>query len=111
MSFFFYLHVKTSNVYSLSILFFLGLSAIVLADTDWSYTHEHSQLEDDFAKVSAQARADEFKKMSKLLAVSFLLLVFFLSILFIRMLLISHLHTTLETSRKRAFRTSFITIE
>lgn len=46
--------------------------AILLADTDWSYSHEHSQLEEDFAKVSAQARADEFKKMSKALAVSLL---------------------------------------
>ncbi|KAI9260508.1 RHD3/Sey1 [Phascolomyces articulosus] len=49
-------------------LFVNGAKDIVLADTDWSYTHEHSQLEEAFAKVSAQARADEFKKMSKQLA-------------------------------------------
>lgn len=44
--------------------------AIVLPETDWSYDHEHSQLEEDFAKISAQARADEFRKMSKALSVS-----------------------------------------
>ncbi|KAI8139063.1 RHD3/Sey1 [Fennellomyces sp. T-0311] len=49
-------------------LFVSGAKSLVLADTDWSFGHEHSQLEEDFAKVSAQARADEFKKMSKLLA-------------------------------------------
>ncbi|KAI7858071.1 RHD3/Sey1 [Circinella umbellata] len=49
-------------------LFITAAKDMVLADTDWSYTHEHSQLEEDFAKVSAQARADEFKKMSKQLA-------------------------------------------
>ncbi|KAI7880440.1 root hair defective 3 GTP-binding protein [Lichtheimia hyalospora FSU 10163] len=49
--------------------FFLeGAKAIVLPDTDWSYDNEHNQLEEDFAKISAQARADEFRKMSKALS-------------------------------------------
>ncbi|ORY96959.1 RHD3/Sey1 [Syncephalastrum racemosum] len=48
--------------------FITGAKAIVLPETDWSYGHEHGQLEEAFAKVSAQARADEFKKMSKALS-------------------------------------------
>lgn len=71
----------------------------MLSDTDWSYSHEHSQLEEEFAKVSAQARADEFKKMSKALAVRTLMddghaVCFSIETI-----------SLLETSRKRIIRT------
>jgi protein SEY1 len=41
--------------------------AIVLPDTDWSYDSEFDQLQEDFTQLSAQARSDEIKKMTKML--------------------------------------------
>ncbi|KAF7730665.1 Dynamin-like GTPase that mediates homotypic ER fusion [Apophysomyces ossiformis] len=54
--------LKTANDYFLE-----GAKAIVLPETDWSFTHEHTLLEEEFAEASSKARADEFKKMSKAL--------------------------------------------
>ncbi|KAI8391135.1 RHD3/Sey1 [Radiomyces spectabilis] len=54
--------LKSANEY-----FLTGAKDIILPETDWSYDHEHSLLEEEFAEVSARARADEFKKMSKAL--------------------------------------------
>ncbi|KAI8071554.1 root hair defective 3 GTP-binding protein-domain-containing protein [Gongronella butleri] len=48
-------------------LFVDGAKKIVLADTDWSYAHELTQLDEEFEQVSTKARSDEFKKMSKAL--------------------------------------------
>ncbi|KAG2179969.1 hypothetical protein INT43_003756 [Umbelopsis isabellina] len=44
-----------------------GAQSIILPDTDWSYDSEFDQLQDDFAELSAQARSDEIKKMTKML--------------------------------------------
>lgn len=44
-----------------------GAQSIILADTDWSYDSEFDQLQEDFAELSAQARSDEIKKMTKML--------------------------------------------
>ncbi|KAI9305421.1 RHD3/Sey1 [Cunninghamella echinulata] len=54
--------LKGANDYFLE-----GAKAIILPDTDWSYTHEHTLLEEEFENISTKARADEFKKMSKAL--------------------------------------------
>ncbi|KAI8080051.1 RHD3/Sey1 [Halteromyces radiatus] len=48
-------------------VFLSGAKALVLPDTDWSYTHELTILEEEFDVLSTKARADEFKKMSKAL--------------------------------------------
>ncbi|KAG0165182.1 Dynamin-like GTPase that mediates homotypic ER fusion [Apophysomyces sp. BC1034] len=54
--------LKTANDY-----FLKGAQAIALADTDWSFSHEHTLLEEEFSEASSKARADEFKKMSEAL--------------------------------------------
>ncbi|KAG0750165.1 hypothetical protein G6F57_002157 [Rhizopus arrhizus] len=45
--------------------FLTGAKAIILLDTDWSYTNELSILEEEFNEVSNTARAEELKKMTK----------------------------------------------
>ncbi|KAL0077925.1 RHD3/Sey1 [Phycomyces blakesleeanus] len=55
--------LKESNEY-----FLKGAKEIILPDTDWSYSHEHSLLEEEFGEVSSRARSEEFRKMSKALS-------------------------------------------
>lgn len=52
-------------------IFLNGAKALVLPDTDWSYTNEYKTLEEEFTELSTKARTDEFKKMTKSLTVSF----------------------------------------
>ncbi|CAO3702659.1 unnamed protein product [Rhizopus stolonifer] len=48
--------------------FFLsGAKAIVLSDTDWSYTTELNAVEEEFSEASNTARTEELKKMTILL--------------------------------------------
>lgn len=51
-------------------LFLNGAKALLLPDTDWSYTNELNILEEEFSEVATKARTDEFKKMTKNLTVS-----------------------------------------
>ncbi|CAO3654175.1 unnamed protein product [Mucor hiemalis] len=46
-------------------LFLNGAKALLLPDTDWSYTNELNILEEEFSEVATKARTDEFKKMTK----------------------------------------------
>ncbi|KAI9022781.1 RHD3/Sey1 [Phycomyces nitens] len=55
--------LKEANEY-----FLKGAKEIILPDTDWSYSHEHSLLEEEFGEVSSRARSEEFRKMSKALS-------------------------------------------
>lgn len=43
--------------------------AILLSDTDWTYTNELNSIEEEFNEVSNMARAEELKKMTKTLTV------------------------------------------
>lgn len=56
----YYMSYQLNNVFS----------ALILPDTDWSYTNELNTLEEEFSQVSTKARTDEFRKMTKSLAVS-----------------------------------------
>ncbi|CAO3701686.1 unnamed protein product [Rhizopus stolonifer] len=47
--------------------FLSGAKAILLSDTDWTYTNELSSIEEEFNEVSNKARAEELKKMTKTL--------------------------------------------
>ncbi|KAI7866873.1 RHD3/Sey1 [Spinellus fusiger] len=61
-------HVVESSLKAANDYFVDGAKAIILSETDWSYTHEHSLLEEEFAEASSRARAEEFRKMSKALS-------------------------------------------
>ncbi|KAI8637905.1 RHD3/Sey1 [Parasitella parasitica] len=54
--------LKTATDY-----FLASAKAILLSETDWSFTSEITSLEEEFSEVSAKARAEEFKKMTKAL--------------------------------------------
>ncbi|CEP07956.1 hypothetical protein [Parasitella parasitica] len=54
--------LKTATDY-----FMAGAKAILLPETDWSFTSETTTLEEEFSEVASKARADEFKKMTKAL--------------------------------------------
>ncbi|KAG1467723.1 hypothetical protein G6F56_004249 [Rhizopus delemar] len=47
--------------------FLSGAKAILLSDTDWTYTNELNSIEEEFNEVSNMARAEELKKMTKTL--------------------------------------------
>lgn len=49
-----------------TLLTFISL-AILLSDTDWSYSHEQELLNQDFTEISSRARVEEFRKMNKAL--------------------------------------------
>ncbi|KAI8642931.1 RHD3/Sey1 [Parasitella parasitica] len=46
-------------------MFLNGAKAIILSDTDWSYSHEQELLNEDFTEISSRARVEEFRKMNK----------------------------------------------
>ncbi|CEP07813.1 hypothetical protein [Parasitella parasitica] len=48
-------------------MFLNGAKAIILSDTDWSYSHEEELLNEEFTDISSRARVEEFKKMNKAL--------------------------------------------
>lgn len=58
-------------LFSLTNEFFFISTALVLPETGWSYTNELNTLEEEFSQASTKARADEFKKMTKSLAVKY----------------------------------------